>query len=411
MSGTSADGIDVALARIAGRPALSGKGRGTTRGGGRGGAGRGLVARLLRHTTIPYPAGVREAVLRIASGAAVTTAEISQLNFLLGELFARAAMSALGRWKISERRVALIGSHGQTVFHQGAAADFLGSKVASTLQLGHPAVIAAETGITTIGDFRPADMAAGGQGAPLVPFVDYLLYRHARRGRVALNIGGIANVTVIPAGARAGDVFAFDTGPGNMLLDALAQRYTGGKQMYDASGAMARGGKLLPGLLDELLADDYFARRPPKSAGREQFGPAYVERIVAWAEQNGARPEDVMRTMTSFTALTIADAFRQFVAPAAEIHDVVVSGGGARNPVLMSTLQLAVTGLHKADVGAPRITSSAKFAPAIPVEAKEAFAFAILAYETWHGRAANLPSATGARRPAILGAIAYAPPR
>src|ERR1700674_967180 len=215
MSGTSADGIDVALVRLSGAaPAIS--------------------AKLEGHHHVPFPAGVREAILRLANGAATTTGEISELNFVLGEEFARAAIAACKRWRVPLRTIDLIGSHGQTIFHQGAASQGArGSRVASTLQIGEPSVIAERTGITTIGDFRPADMAAGGQGAPLVPFVHYLLYRHSKRGRVALNIGGIANVTVIPAAARPLDVFAFDTGPGNMIVDALVEHFTRGRRHYD----------------------------------------------------------------------------------------------------------------------------------------------------------------------------------
>lgn len=380
MSGTSADGIDVALARLVGLPPR-------------------MSARLENFVTLPFPVAVRAAVLRVANGAATSTAEISQLNSLLGELFARAALRACARFRISPRKIALVGSHGQTIYHQGAPSAFLGAgKVASTLQIGEPAVIAARTGITTIGDFRPADMAVGGEGAPLVPFVDYLLYRDARRGRAALNIGGIANVTVIPRAARPEQVFAFDTGPGNMVVDALVRRFTAGKKNYDRDAEIARRGVLLAGLLEQLLADPYFRRRPPKTAGREQYGEVFVERLLAWQRKNRARPADLVRTAALLTALSIVDAFHRWVLPRARVEQLIVSGGGAHNPLIMAQLQAALPSIE--------MLGSAHFG--VPEDAKEAFAFAILAYMTYHGLAANLPGATGAKRPAILGKTCYA---
>src|SRR6266853_4764433 len=235
MSGTSADGIDVALVRVVGRKAF-----------------------LENFAVFPFPRRVQKSILKLGEGRAVTTGEISQLNFLLGEIIANAALASCKKFRVLPAQIAVIGSHGQTVFHQGTPSQFNGQRVASTLQIGDPSVIAVHTGITTVGDFRPADMAAGGQGAPLVPFVDYLLYRHPRIGRVALNIGGIANVTVIPAGAQLEDVFAFDTGPGNMVIDALVRHFTRGRNAYDRNAELAAKGRLLPGLLQLLLHDKYF---------------------------------------------------------------------------------------------------------------------------------------------------------
>jgi anhydro-N-acetylmuramic acid kinase len=381
ISGTSADGIDVALARIAGRPPH-------------------LRARLLDFCDFPFPAPVRAAILRIANVESTSSGEISQLNFLLGRLFARAALRALKRFGVSPRKVALIGSHGQTIYHQAAAGEFLGEKrVASTFQIGEPAVIAELTGIPTIGDFRPADLAAGGQGAPLVPFVDYLLFRHPRHGQAALNIGGIANVTVIPPAARPEQVFAFDTGPGNMLMDALARHFSGGKLSCDRDARLARSGLLLPGLLDELRRDPYLRRRPPKSCGREQYGQPCLERVLAWGQANQARPEDLLRTATVHTAMTIVDAFQRFVLPRTPIHRLIVSGGGAHNPLLMEQLR---SGLAARGAGIEIVTSESL---GVPEDAKEAFAFAILAYESFHRRPANLSSATGAKHPAVLGKL------
>jgi anhydro-N-acetylmuramic acid kinase len=266
MSGTSADGIDVALVRITGR-------------------GWRTKAHLDGFCTIPYPGAVRRAVLRVAEQEPLRAGEISRLNALLGELFAEAVARAARRLRISLRRVDLIGSHGQTVFHGPQPEQFAGRRVASTLQLGEPAVIAERTGIPVVANFRPRDLAAGGQGAPLVPFVDYLLYRHSRRGRVALNLGGIANVTVIPPCAKPKQVMAFDTGPGNMVIDAVVEHVTsrlrsgqaGGRWQFDRNGALAARGRPLEPVLGRLLRHPYFSRRPPKSTGREEFGCAFVE--------------------------------------------------------------------------------------------------------------------------------------
>jgi anhydro-N-acetylmuramic acid kinase len=378
MSGTSADGIDVALARISGRPPR-------------------LSVKLAGHHHIAFPAQVRKAILRLANGSPTTAAEISQLNFLLGEEFASTAISACKSWRVPLRKLSLIGSHGQTIYHQGAASPFLNyPRLSSTLQIGEPSVIAERTGVTTIADFRPADMAAGGQGAPLVPFVDYLLYRHPTRNRAALNIGGIANVTVIPARAKPKDVFAFDTGPGNMIVDALVEKFTNGRSHYDKDSQIALRGRLLPKLLTELMENPYLRQQPPKTAGREQFGQSCTQKILSWANKRRAKPEDVVRTATIFTSLSIANAFQQFILPRTRVDELIVSGGGAHNPLMMVYLS--------ATLGFPVIFSGEL---GIKPEAKEALAFAILAYESYHGRANNLPSATGANHPAVLGKLVH----
>jgi anhydro-N-acetylmuramic acid kinase len=392
MSGTSADGIDVALVRI--RP-------------GRAGAHLALDARLENFHAVPYPAALRAEILRLAGGARCTPADVSNLNFHLGEIFARAALAACVRFRVKPQQIALIGSHGQTIYHQASPRAYLQSaRVRSTLQIAEPAVIAERTGITTVSDFRPADMAAGGQGAPLVPFVDYLLYRHPARTRIALNIGGIANLTVIPANARPGQVTAFDTGPGNMVIDALVRHFTRGRQSFDRNARIAQRGQLLPTLLTRLLADPYSSRRPPKSCGREQFGDAFAQRILAWGRKNKARPEDLVRTATLLTPLSIVMAVYRWVLPrlahsvTVEPIDLILSGGGAHNPLIRAQLEASLRG-HGV-----RLLTSADFG--LPEDAKEAFAFAILAYETLHRRPSNLPVSTGARHPAILGKICYA---
>jgi anhydro-N-acetylmuramic acid kinase len=383
MSGTSADGIDVALVKISGQPPK-------------------ISAELEGFHAVAYPDAIQKAVLRVSNGGATTAAEISQLNFAVGEQFARAALAACKRFGISPDKIDLIGSHGQTIFHQGQPSRVLDAgRTASTLQIGEPAVIAGRTGITTIADFRPADIAANGQGAPLVPFVDYLLFRDPLRGRVALNIGGIANVTAIPAGAQAEDVRAFDTGPGNMIIDGLVRHFSHGRLEFDRNSQIALKGKTIHALLAKSLAHPYFRLSPPKTAGREQFGGEYVERWIEWARKRRFRSEDLVRTATIFTAVSIAGAFRKFILPKAKIHDLIVSGGGAQNPLLMAELAALLPGVE--------ILPSSHFG--ISGDAKEAFAFAILAYEAFHSRPNNLPSATGAKHPAILGKTTYVSPR
>jgi anhydro-N-acetylmuramic acid kinase len=387
MSGTSADGIDVALARVGGAPPR-------------------LRSELVAHATMPMNAAVRKEVLRIAEGGGCTAGEISQLNFRVGEEFAAAAVAACKKFRVRLAEVELIGSHGQTIFHQGRAVPFLGGKTASTLQIGEPSVIAARTGIPIVGDFRVADMAAGGQGAPLVPYVDYLLLRDERIGRVALNLGGIGNVTVLEGGSTESSklrrrethqVMAFDTGPGNMVIDALVAHYTKGRQRFDRNARMARKGRCFNSLLEELLRDPYLESKPPKSTGREYYGREFVEQLLGKAKKSHVRPEDLVRTATVFTALSVVDALNRFVLPRVEIGHVIVSGGGARNPLIMAQLAAALAPIEVMPLS--RL--------GIPEEAKEAYAFALLAYETWNRRTGNLPSATGARKSVVLGKICF----
>jgi anhydro-N-acetylmuramic acid kinase len=382
MSGTSADGIDVALASISGAPPH-------------------LHAKLLGHTSNKFPTALRKEILRVAEQHPITAGELSQLNFRLGEVFAEAALAACRAFRVSPKRIALIGSHGQTIFHQGKPVPYLGRPTTSTLQIGEPSIIAARTGITTVGDFRPADIALGGQGAPLVPYADYVLYRHEKLGRVSLNLGGIANVTVIPAAAKPEQIFAFDTGPANMLIDALVAHFSHGRKRFDKDARIAQTGRSIPALLNELMRDPYLKLAPPKSTGREYYGHAYLKRVLALGKKHHAKSADLIRAATIFTALSVVDALNRFVLPKTKIHQLIVSGGGSRNPLLLVQLSAAL--------GSIEILPSSSFG--IPEDAKEAFAFALLAYETFHGRPGNLPSATGARGPAILGKISYAPPR
>jgi anhydro-N-acetylmuramic acid kinase len=343
ISGTSVDGIDVAVVDI------------------------GDSIRVVATATVPYPPEVRAAIFSV-SNAATHTSTIARLNFLLGELFAE----ALQETGVPMDTIELIGSHGQTIFHEGEPVEFLGRKIASTMQIGEAAVIAERTGVETIADFRPSDIAAGGTGAPLVPFLDYQLFWHSEHARIALNIGGIANITVIPASAKPEDVIAFDNGPGNMVMDALAPP-------FDRDGERARTGEVNTALLDRLLADPYYQREPPKSCGREQYGAEFVR-------DTGID----IATATELTARSIAMAIELYPGT----REVIVSGGGAHNLYLMERLAALVQA---------RVTTTAEFG--IGVDSKEAILFALLAYQTFLGRAGTLPSATGARKPVILGKI------
>ena len=355
MSGTSLDGIDVAIVDI-----------------------RGGRIRPLSFYSTPYPKAVREALLGV-SNAMTHTATIARLHFLLGELYAEAVKEAAGDYK-----PALIGLHGQTIFHEGSPVEYLGRRVASTLQIGEAAVVAERTGIRTISNFRERDIAAGGQGAPLVPYVDYLLFTSSSISRVVLNIGGIANITVIPAGPIPGDIVAFDTGPGNMVIDALVAHHTEGRQHYDRNGSIARRATVHERLLEAMLSDPYFERKPPKTTGREQFGQQFVSGLLA----TGIPLPDLIATATELTAQSIALAIQ-----AADPSEVIVSGGGLHNRWLMQRLRAL---LNYCDV-----KSSADFG--IDPDAKEAIAFAVLAYEFTRGRTGNLPRVTGARRRVLLG--------
>jgi len=394
MSGTSADGIDVALAEIREGVHSLRPSEETSR------APR-LKAKLLDYTSRIMPAALRKEVLRIAEGVACTAGEISQLNFRLGGAFAEAAISACKDFRVARSRVELIGSHGQTIFHQGQPVEYLGRKTASTLQIAEPAVIAARTGITTVGDFRVADMAVGGQGAPLVPYADYLLYRDEKIGRVSLNLGGIGNVTVLPASAKPSHVMAFDTGPGNMLMDALVWHFTKKKQKFDRGARLARQGQVNEKFLRELLRDPYLRLGPPKSTGREYYGRAYFQELLRLGKKHRAGPNDLIRTTTEFTVASVVDALKRFVLKKTKVQQLIVSGGGAKNPLVMAQLAAALTPIEV--VGSLKV--------GVPEEAKEAYAFALMAYETVHQRAGNLPSSTGAEEEMVLGKVCYGRPK
>ncbi len=381
MSGTSADGINVALVRF----------RSSRRRQKPSAAPR---FELLAHAEYPYPKAVRNAVLASMNATSVSVADLSRLNFLLGELYSEAVLATQRHFRL---KADLVGCHGQTIYHQGEAATFLGHKLKATWQTGEGAIIAARTGVPVVSDFRPADIAAGGKAAPLVPFLDYLLYRDQRIGRVAQNIGGIANLTAIPAGASPQQLIAFDTGPGNMVIDAVTDHLF--HRRYDRDGRIASSGTVIEPVLSHFLRTSFFRRKPPKTAGREEFGRDFVR---AFLQKCGrARKRDVVATATAFTARSIADALSRFVIrKPGSYGDLVVSGGGAKNSVLLAML---ANELHPLGLA---LRLSDEFG--LPSEAKEAVAFAVLAYQTWHRQPSNVPSATGASKPAVLGKISYA---
>ncbi len=368
MSGTSLDGIDVAVVDIEGKA--------------------GKFETVATHHQ-DYPRNVRNALLEI-SNAEAHVGKVSRLNFLLGELYANAFEACCERAGIEQNTIELIGCHGQTIYHEGQPERFLGRRIPNTFQIGEAAVIAERTGIDVITNFRERDIAAGGQGAPLVPLFDYLLFRHAKYGRVALNLGGIANITAIPAGAGLTGVIAFDTGPANMIIDQLVSRMTAGRKRFDKNGAIARTGAVQDALLADLLRDPYFRKSPPKTAGREQYGAHFIDRLAA----TGFALPDLIATATMFTARTVALAIAQ---TGHSYRDLIVGGGGARNGFLMELLAKS-TGLRTQPTSAFGVDSGSK----------EAIAFALLAYESKANRAGNVPAATGARHPAILGKLTRA---
>lgn len=385
MSGTSADGINVALVRL-------GEGANLRRG-----VTRAHTIKLLGHAEYPYPTKVRMAVLAAMNAQNARVADLSRLSFLLGELYADAVLAAQRQFRV---RADLVGCHGQTLYHQGQAEAFLGQQVSATWQTGEGAVIAARVGVPVVSDFRPADMAAGGKGAPLVPYLDYLLFRDAKLGRIVQNIGGIANLTAIPAAAGSDVVVAFDTGPGNMVMDAVVDALFG--LAFDCDGKIAASGEVIEPVVTRMLTRKFFRAKPPKTAGREEFGREFVREFLRACGR--AQKQDVVATATALTAQSIADAVRRFVIPSAgaknSFREMILSGGGARNATLVGMLVECLAPLGVC------VRFSDEFG--LPSEAKEAVAFAVLAYETWNRRPSNVPSATGAKRAAVLGKISYA---
>lgn len=374
MSGTSADGIDAALVRIQG-------------------SGFNSRVALLDYTTFPHSQTLYEKILQVAEAREITVSDLCGLNVLLARRFAEAAMLIIAKQCYKSVDIDLIGCHGQTIRHFPTPWLFMNEMVAATWQIGDPAIIAKLTGITTVGDFRVDDMALGGQGAPLVPYLDYLLFRSESENRACLNIGGIGNICHLPRNAGPDDVQAFDTGPGNMLIDAAMQQYFG--LSYDKDGAAAAQGRVHEQLLHDWLQHPYIIARPPKSTGRELYGRDFVGKVRDEGEALGLSPFDVIATLTALTAEAVWYNYANFLASRGEIAKLLVSGGGSRNPMIMKRLRECFVGVelvHSDEMG-------------MPSAAKEAVCFAVLANETVHGLAGNLPSVTGAKRSAVLGKI------
>ena len=402
MSGTSADGIDACLVEI---------------------SGNGLHTRInvLVSETYPYDETTRTAILDTCNPETGTVDKVCQLNFHLGKLFANAATSIANKAHISIKDIDLIGSHGQTIYHlpnqttmektedrsresNSNTVDIDAFKKEtwdlphsrSTLQIGEPSVIAQETGVTTVADFRPRDMAAGGQGAPLVPYVDFLLFRDKEKGRALQNIGGIANVTILPKNCSINDVIAFDTGPGNMIIDRITELVTNTTQHFDESGKLAERGKIHDSLLAALLAHPYLSKPPPKTTGREEFGISFADNLYKDGTHSGIKDLDILATVTAFTARSIADSYKHWILPKHPLPEIILSGGGSHNNTLIKFLKQYLE-------PSIQIHTINKFG--ISPNAKEALAFAILANETISGNPNNIPSATGAREAVIMGKI------
>ncbi len=414
MSGTSADGIDVALCRISPAPShhLSSRAK---RSAAEGPATNPTTAqrsnpsrhelllprlKLLGHRSFAYDKKLRNTILTVAAGNKTTAAELTQLSWRLGELYADCIVTTARELNLKPQLVAI---HGQTIYHQAMPAKFLGAPLRCTSQIGEPAILAERLRIPIVSDFRPADLAAGGQGAPLVPMLEFCSFRHLTKNRLLLNLGGIANLTPLPAALTTASVLAFDTGPANILIDALMQQLY--HRRFDNNGATAATGRVLTPVLDRLLTTPYFSAPTPKSCGREEFGAAFAHHLLALCKR--ARKQDVIATTTALTAATILDAYRTFCwphlgqqAPLARATELIVAGGGANNLTLMRLLTEGFAALG--------VKVSTTASAGIPVEAKEAAAFALLGWLTWHGLPGNIPSATGASRPVILGKVSFA---
>ena len=376
MSGTSCDGIDACLVKITGN-------------------GLSTEIDIIEFETYPYKKEIRESIFDTSKKQTGTVDKVCQLNFTLGKLFADAARQIAGKSSIPISDIDVIGSHGQTIYHISSLKEKADRKVRSTLQIAEPSVIAQETGVTTVGDFRTRDIAAGGEGAPLVPYADFILFGKDGIGRAVQNIGGIANVTFLPAGCSINEIIAFDNGPGNMIIDRFAEIITEGKLKYDKDGELASKGKLNQDLLERLCSHPYLSIPPPKSTGREDFGIQFSDNLYEELKRDNVDFLDTITTVTVFTAKSISDSYRKYIQPSYKLSEVVMSGGGVYNPILFQFLKEYLENIN--------IRKVEEFG--IPSDAKEALAFAILANETICGNPGNVPSATGARERVVLGKI------
>ena len=376
MSGTSCDGIDACLVKITGN-------------------GLSTEIDIIEFETYPYKKEIRESIFDTSKKQTGTVDKVCQLNFTLGKLFADAARQIAGKPSIPISDIDVIGSHGQTIYHISSLQEKADKKVRSTLQIAEPSIIAQETGVTTVADFRTRDIAAGGEGAPLVPYADFILFGKDGIGRAVQNIGGIANVTFLPAGCSINEIIAFDNGPGNMIIDRFAEIITEGKLKYDKDGELASKGKLNQDLLERLCSHPYLSIPPPKSTGREDFGIQFSDNLYEELKRDNVDFLDTITTVTVFTAKSISDSYRKYIQPSYKLSEVVMSGGGVYNPILLQFLKEYLENIN--------IRKVEEFG--IPSDAKEALAFAILANETICGNPGNVPSATGARERVVLGKI------
>lgn len=373
MSGTSADGMDAALVEISG-------------------SGLSTQVKLLSFLSVPYEDELRQTILRLARGESGGSHELCLFHFLLGQLSLEACLQVCRQAGVSPSDVDFVGSHGQTLYHAPVAEAYLGRQVRGTLQLGEPSVICQGMGCPVVSDFRVRDMAAGGCGAPLVPYTEFLLYRSEEESIGLQNIGGIGNLTVLPKGGALSDTFAFDTGPGNMVMDALCERYTNGAQRYDNGGLLAAQGRVSAELLSFLLDDPYLRLPPPKTTGREMYGADYVARLCARGETLGVSLLDCLATATRFTAECVRVAVERYCPRKPD--RLIVGGGGSRNPTLLTQMRqtLSIPVQTNEDLG-------------LNSDAKEAVAFAVLANECLHGICNNVPAATGASSPVVMGKV------
>lgn len=376
MSGTSFDGIDACLVKITGN-------------------GLSTETEIIEFETYPYKEEIRELIFDASKEQTGRVDKICQLNFTLGKLFADAAGQIAEKSSIPISDIDIIGSHGQTIYHISSLKEKADKKVRSTLQIAEPSIIAQETGVTTVADFRTRDIAAGGEGAPLVPYADFILFGKDGIGRAVQNIGGIANVTFLPAGCSINEIIAFDNGPGNMIIDRFAEIITKGKLKYDKDGELASKGKLNQDLLERLCSHPYLSIPPPKSTGREDFGIQFSDNLYEELKRDNVDFLDTITTVTVFTAKSISDSYRKYIQPSYKLSEVVMSGGGVYNPILLQFLKEYLENIN--------IRKVEEFG--IPSDAKEALAFAILANETICGNPGNVPSATGARERVVLGKI------
>ncbi|HMT11864.1 MAG TPA: anhydro-N-acetylmuramic acid kinase [Ignavibacteria bacterium] len=375
LSGTSVDGVDAVLMKITG-------------------SGKSTSIKVIDFITHPIPEKMRYSVFRNSDNKTASIEEIARLNVILGAVFADAVHKILKRNSLKTSNIDLIGSHGQTIPHPPGKEDFLGYRMKSTLQIGDPSVIANLTGITTVGDFRIADCAVDGDGAPLVPYLDHLLFSDKRKSRGLLNIGGISNVTILPKNSPLSSVFAFDTGPGNMLIDGLMYHLYHKK--YDKDARIAKKGTVVPKLFEWLLQDTVYRQQPPKSTGREHYGQHFQKKLLKAVK--GLNPADVIRTVTEFTSYSIWFNYKNFIESRCRIDELIVSGGGAENPLITSTLSNYFKGI--------KVTHLKQFG--VTTQNKEAVLFAVLGNECLAGNPANMRSVTGSIKSVILGKICQA---